>query len=568
MGGSGGASGLASIMDKLPSFRKVIGWFKGNDMNIDNHLFRMHYLGTTFMILIGFIVICEKNYLDIPQKSILCHTDKTFSEYAKTYCWIHGTSYVREALRGKATGCFVDQSKVTTEEDAPVTAYYLWLPYLLAVCFALARMPRSTWKRFFENGLIRHILKGKSESPTSPQRGGGGGMAGGGQNNQKKNREIAENFLDFRHRYAKYHVWFGLCEALNIVSIVLSMGICHWLLNYQFAFYGMRVIEYLGTPKQLNSLGQYITHDPMCELFPTEVACTLRYGASTGALDRSNFLCILGNNLFNQKYFLVLWCWWAFLLALSILMLVYRFARISIPEFSRTMLMRKVHGKQLRGVHLRSADYFVLDLMAQNMEDRQMYQVLEVIENRIIAQRQKVPSGSDDDSASVIIEETKFHNGGPGGPGNGIGYSNLPQKGSPKKNQQMSPGKKQPLPPPPQQQKNNVYPLMKESHMPMHLMRLDEVDMGGAASAPRYVQQSPEKKSMKSLSIDQETQVVRGELPSSDSSGGIPTPEEGPISEGTTVSMEDSDDEDYDEDEQNNFEEMLNRLQAGGVHFK
>lgn len=44
MGGSGGASGLASIMDKLPSFRKVIGWFKGNDMNIDNHLFRMHYL--------------------------------------------------------------------------------------------------------------------------------------------------------------------------------------------------------------------------------------------------------------------------------------------------------------------------------------------------------------------------------------------------------------------------------------------------------------------------------------------------------------------------------------------
>ena len=45
MGGGGGSvSALGSIMDKLPSFRKVIGWFKGNDMNIDNHLFRMHYL--------------------------------------------------------------------------------------------------------------------------------------------------------------------------------------------------------------------------------------------------------------------------------------------------------------------------------------------------------------------------------------------------------------------------------------------------------------------------------------------------------------------------------------------
>ena len=85
---------------------------------------------------------------------------------------------------------------------------------------------------------------------------------------------------------------------------------------------------------------------------------------------------------------------------------------------------------------------------------------------------------------------------------------------------------------------------------------------------PRHVQQSPEKKSMKSLSIDQETQVVRGELPSSDSSGGA-TPEEGPISEGTTVSMDDTDDDDYeiDDDQQENFEEMLSRLTGAGVKF-
>ena len=84
----------------------------------------------------------------------------------------------------------------------------------------------------------------------------------------------------------------------------------------------------------------------------------------------------------------------------------------------------------------------------------------------------------------------------------------------------------------------------------------------------RHVQQTPEKKSMKSLSIDQETQVVRGELPSSDSSGGA-TPEEGPISEGTTVSMDDTDDDDYeiDDDQQENFEEMLSRLTGAGVKF-
>ena len=101
-----------------------------------------NFQASTLVIVIGFIVISEKNYLDLPQKSILCHSDKTLSEYAKSYCWIHGTSYVRQALQGTATGCFVDQTKIKSEEDAPVTAYYLWLPYLLTICFILARLPR------------------------------------------------------------------------------------------------------------------------------------------------------------------------------------------------------------------------------------------------------------------------------------------------------------------------------------------------------------------------------------------------------------------------------------------
>ena len=52
-------------------------------------------------------------------------------------------------------------------------------------------------------------------------------------------------------------------------------------------------------------------------------------------MDRTNFLCILGNNLFNQKYFFVLWLWWVGLLVISGLGLIYRWARIAMPSFSR-----------------------------------------------------------------------------------------------------------------------------------------------------------------------------------------------------------------------------------------
>ena len=81
-------------------------------------------------------------------------------------------------------------------------------------------------------------------------------------------------------------------------------------------------------------IARHLFHLPHSSLL-CQVACYIRIGATTGAIDRSNYLCILSNNLFNQKYFLVLWLWWFFLIAVSIVGLIYRFARIMIPDLSR-----------------------------------------------------------------------------------------------------------------------------------------------------------------------------------------------------------------------------------------
>ena len=50
------------------------------------------------------------------------YTNSNLNDYFRSYCWIHGTAYIREHLQGKATGCFVDQSRIESEEDAPVSA--------------------------------------------------------------------------------------------------------------------------------------------------------------------------------------------------------------------------------------------------------------------------------------------------------------------------------------------------------------------------------------------------------------------------------------------------------------
>ena len=53
------------------------------------------------------------------------------------------------------------------------------------------------------------------------------------------------------------------------------------------------------------------------------------------------------------------------------------------------MLMRKVHGQQLATLMLTSSEYFVLDLMVQNMESRQMEMVsYNFMENEMVPKYQ------------------------------------------------------------------------------------------------------------------------------------------------------------------------------------
>jgi len=355
-----------NIKDQLPILNKILQFFKRDGLMIDSPLFRLHHQMSTVIIMLGFIFISVENYLDT--KAILCHTGAQFSAYAKSYCWIHGTAYVRSQLQGQATGCYVDQSRLTSEEDAPVTAYYLWLPYLLSLLFALAKLPHSMWKKFFENNLIAHILGGQTQGQSDHQNWGYGPqnqMGGGpGKKRRFKSRpfEIAQNFVECRSKYNHYHKKFAMWEAMNILTVFLSMQITHWILNYKFWSYGWQVIDYISSYGQGD-----IKHDPMCELFPTEVACNIHIGSTTGAMDRTNFLCILGNNLFNQKYFFVLWLWWVGLLIISGLGLMYRWARIVMPSFSRYLLARKVHGAQLNRLNLTGGDCFVLELLVDNM---------------------------------------------------------------------------------------------------------------------------------------------------------------------------------------------------------
>ena len=114
------------------------------------------------------------------------------------------------------------------------------------------------------------------------------------------------------------------------MTVVRAIFVTDALLPGKFLSYGQDTLPYNFSLKHVELEGQFLSHDPQCELFPTEVACYLRIGATTGAVKRSIYPCTLSNSLFNQKYFLVLWLGWFVFIGVAIIGLTYRFARIMI----------------------------------------------------------------------------------------------------------------------------------------------------------------------------------------------------------------------------------------------
>ena len=172
---------------------------------------------------------------------------------------------MRNHLQGRATGCYVDPKEVDTHEDFLVTSYYLWLPYLLSFLFAMAKMPHSIWKRFFENNLLCSILGGmaggdvKDQAEDSQQGGQEGGEEEDGEgetketkeepkgkknqqnqqggkknkNNNNKNQKqatrspavMARSFVQLRGegRYSQYQFNFMLLEAANLLTLLAQL---------------------------------------------------------------------------------------------------------------------------------------------------------------------------------------------------------------------------------------------------------------------------------------------------------------------------------------------------------
>ena len=113
-------------------------------------------------------------------------------------------------------------------------------------------------------------------------------------------------------------------------------------LHRKFRMYGWDVVQYYSYSLQQRNDPDLAIRNPMCTVFPTITSCSVPNVGASGVAQVHNGLCVLTQNIINEKIYLVLWWWYAILAPVSVLFIAYRIITIFFQGVRFGLLYRTV----------------------------------------------------------------------------------------------------------------------------------------------------------------------------------------------------------------------------------
>ena len=309
----------------------IVKYFSFDDVNVDNWVFKLFYKGAFIILLVGSMVGITSQYFGEP---INCDFKGIDNDMASDYCWIHGSPHM-PANYLEHTNCAVDQDKFTSkegEEDAPPydTSYYQWVTFVLLFQAGSFMLPYKIWKAL-EGGLIEQFgLEAKSGIILKEENDHG----------ESLDSLVEKYVLYYKSIFHRNQWYFGkyiFCEILNVVILELNFHFTDVFLSGNFWYYGWLWIGYNGM-----SYGQQqVSTNPLCNTFPLEVSCSVPNFGAGGGIQELNGMCVLTQNIINQKMYLVIWFYMVFLISILPVCIFYRVLTLFFDCFRSALLIGK-----------------------------------------------------------------------------------------------------------------------------------------------------------------------------------------------------------------------------------
>ncbi|KAK7079095.1 hypothetical protein SK128_007330 [Halocaridina rubra] len=313
---------------------------------VDSQVFRLHYRWTTAICFICCALVVAKEYVGDPIECI--NGDPTYIKQITSYCWISSTYTINSTDDHMP---FVGPYRKDLHEKR-YHSYYLWVPVVLFIQGCIFYFPHLIWKSYEGKQLdllLQDLNKGLFDEDA-----------------EKKKKNIVSYLKESWGLNTHYVSVYYICEALNLCSVVAQMLIMNKFLGGLFMDYGIKVLSLINA-------NDAERHDPLITTFPRLTKCDfMRYGP-TGTVVTEDILCILPQNIVNEKIFLVMWIWFVFLTTVTSAWLLWRAVvllnpsvRLRILEhLSKSKLTQKMKNTIL-SLHL--GDYCLLESMGHNLD--------------------------------------------------------------------------------------------------------------------------------------------------------------------------------------------------------
>jgi len=342
-------------------FGELQKFLKFDNFKIDNNIFRLHYKATVLVMACASLLATTGQYIGDP---IDCIVDGIPGGMMDTYCWIHSTFSVPARWVGKQ-GEDIPHPGISPTADleegqeVKYHKWYQWVAFFLFLEVLLFYLPRYIWKSS-ENGKVS-MLVGDLKDPLLDD------AAKEGQIN-----EIVKYLRMHRGTHSLYAVRFFTMEIVNFINVIGQLYFIDFFLDGEFLTYGTDVFHYTGLEHEDRP-------DPMAVVFPKVTKCTFNKYGPSGTIEKKDGLCVLPQNIINEKMFIFIWYWLVFLAVVTGLYLIFRLSTFLSKQI-RVGLIRIHGGKSCRRSDVEAilepasltyteklGDWFLLHLICKNL---------------------------------------------------------------------------------------------------------------------------------------------------------------------------------------------------------
>ncbi|CAG2164365.1 unnamed protein product [Oppiella nova] len=371
----------------LALFQPVKKLVKKETVYIDNNTFRLHYRATVILLIAFSIVITSGQYFGDPIDCIskdFQRVDKHPFDMLDTYCWIHSTFVLPDAMN-KKVGVEVAHpgvDKHTPDQKQVYHSYYQWVGFVLFLQAVMFYAPRYIWKNY-EDGKLKVLVQGL-----------GNPIIKDGERGEKI--QALTKYLKANLRYHNAYFWYyTACELANMANVIIQMYLVDSFLGGAFSTYGSDVLNHSESDQE-NRV------DPMIQVFPRMTKCTFRQYGSSGDVQKHDALCILPLNIVNEKIYIILWFWFIILAVITGITIVYRLLIIFFPALRYLTLRSQARLTDANHLRLvmevsKIGDWFLLSLLCRNIDGQHYRELIQEFSKAI----------TEDGSGEAMLENSE-----------------------------------------------------------------------------------------------------------------------------------------------------------------